>query len=298
MLYLGIDLHSKQFTVNLRDEQGEVVLRRQVSTRGEEPRKFLEEVARRAGESGYVAILEVCGFHDWLTELLPQCGCRQTILIQPKERSRRKSDRRDASQLSETLWSNRHRLLQGLKVNGLRQIVPPTPQERDDRRLTELRRQAGAELTRTINAVQYILRRRNLGQFCPTKGTAEPCPPARITENCERFARHGQVIARPTMPDPRQVNQQPPTRSIIRLTTRSESCRQFRFPKRWKSPVGKASSRVPVARPRVARCPDWSGLPNRDDRKKLSVQALGLKSLRLRRRIHEGMDRGAVGLGP
>lgn len=169
MLYLGIDLHSKQFTVNLRDEQGEVVLRRQVSTRGEEPRKFLEEVARRAGESGYVAILEVCGFHDWLTELLPQCGCRQTILIQPKERSRRKSDRRDASQLSETLWSNRHRLLQGLKVNGLRQIVPPTPQERDDRRLTELRRQAGAELTRTINAVQYILRRRNLGQFCPTK---------------------------------------------------------------------------------------------------------------------------------
>ena len=170
MLYLGIDLHSKQFTVNLRDEEGEVVLRRQVSTRGEEPRKFLEEVARRAGESGYVAILEVCGFHDWLTELLPQCGCRQTILIQPKERSRRKSDRRDASKLSETLWSNRHRLLKGLKVNDLRQIVPPTPQERDDRRLTQLRRQAGAELTRTLNAVQYILRRCNVGQYCPTKG--------------------------------------------------------------------------------------------------------------------------------
>lgn len=49
-------------------------------------------------------------------------------------------------------------------------MFPPTPQERDDRRLTQLRRQAGAELTRTINAVQYILRRRNLGQFCPTKG--------------------------------------------------------------------------------------------------------------------------------
>ena len=34
MLYLGIDLHSKQLTVNLRGEDGEVIMRRQVSTRG------------------------------------------------------------------------------------------------------------------------------------------------------------------------------------------------------------------------------------------------------------------------
>ena len=170
MLYLGIDLHSKQFTVNLRGEDGEVIMRRQVSTRGNEPRQFLEDVARRSGEAGYVAILEVCGFHDWFTELLPQCGCRQTILIQPKERSRRKTDRRDAQHLSEILWVNRHRLLAGLKVNGVRRVVPPTPQERDDRRLTQLRRNAGAELTRTINAVGHILRRLNLGQHCPTKG--------------------------------------------------------------------------------------------------------------------------------
>ena len=71
MLYLGIDLHAKQFTVNLRDEEGDVLLRRQVSTKGDEPRLFLEETTRLAGEGGYVAILEVCGFHDWLTELLP-----------------------------------------------------------------------------------------------------------------------------------------------------------------------------------------------------------------------------------
>jgi transposase len=170
MLYLGIDLHSKQLTVNLRGEDGEVIMRRQVSTRGEEPRQFLEEVARRSGEEGYVAILEVCGFHDWLTELLPQCGCRETVLIQPKEHSRRKTDRRDASHLSEILWLNRERLLAGQKVQGVRQIVPPTPQERHDRRLTQLRRNAGAERTRTINGVQYILRRLNLVQHCPTKG--------------------------------------------------------------------------------------------------------------------------------
>jgi hypothetical protein len=33
MLYLGIDLHRKQMTVSLRNESGDVLLRRQVSTR-------------------------------------------------------------------------------------------------------------------------------------------------------------------------------------------------------------------------------------------------------------------------
>jgi transposase len=141
-----------------------------VSTRGDEPRQFLEDVAQRAGEGGYIAILEVCGFHDWLMELLPKCGCRQTILIQPKEHGRRKTDRRDASHLSEILWINRERLLDGRRIQGVRRIVPPTPQERDDRRLTQVRRDAGAELTRTLNGVQYILRRLNLAQGCPTKG--------------------------------------------------------------------------------------------------------------------------------
>ena len=32
MLYVGIDQHRKQLTVNVRDESGNVLLRRQVST--------------------------------------------------------------------------------------------------------------------------------------------------------------------------------------------------------------------------------------------------------------------------
>jgi transposase len=170
MLYLSTDLHSKQLTVNLRDEEGEVMMRRQVSTRGEEPRQFLEDVARRAGDDGYVAIVEVCGFHEWFTELLPQCGCREVVLIQAEQQSRRKTDRRDADQLGEVLWVNRQRLLAGRKVKGVRRVVPPTPQERDDRRLTQLRRGNGAERTRVINGVKHILRRLNVGQRCPTKG--------------------------------------------------------------------------------------------------------------------------------
>jgi transposase len=170
MLYLGIDLHSKQFTVNLRDENGEVVCRRQVSTRGDKPRLFLEETTRLAGDDGYVAILEVCGFHDWFTELLPKTGCREVILVQPERRSPHKTDRRDAGQLSELLWVNRHRLLEKLKVQGVRRITPPTEKERIDRRLTQLRRNAGVARTRTVNSLRHILRRLNIAQHCPTKG--------------------------------------------------------------------------------------------------------------------------------
>jgi len=47
MLYLGIDQHRKQLTVNLRDEAGETVQRRQVSTEWDRVRTFLAGV--RAG---------------------------------------------------------------------------------------------------------------------------------------------------------------------------------------------------------------------------------------------------------
>lgn len=169
MLYLGIDLHAKQFTVNLRDENGDVLLCQQVSTAGDAPREFLEATARRAGEAGYVAMLEVCGFHDWLADLLPKHGCREVILVQADERSRRKTDRRDAKKLSELLWVNRHRLLAKLPVQGVRRIVPPTEEQRIERRLTTLRRNAGADRTRVLNRIKHILRRLNFTQHCPTK---------------------------------------------------------------------------------------------------------------------------------
>ena len=170
MLYLAIDLHRKQMTTNLRGEDGEVLLRRQVSTWHEEPQKFLADVQRRAAAGGWVAILEVCGFHEWLVELLPQFGCREIVLIQAEKRSVRKTDRRDANTLGELLWLNRQRLLAGRKVQGLRRIVPPSNVERDDRRITQLRFNITCELTRTINRAKYILRRLNIEQHCPTKG--------------------------------------------------------------------------------------------------------------------------------
>ena len=54
MLYLAIDQHSQQLTMNVRDETGRVLQRRQVSTRGTAVREFLAALPLhdRAGGGG------------------------------------------------------------------------------------------------------------------------------------------------------------------------------------------------------------------------------------------------------
>ena len=80
MLYLGIDQHKRQLTVNLRGEDGSVILQRQVSTQWEKVRAFFADLAEKAGpEGGFLAILEVCGMNDWpiaatLANWLIRCG--------------------------------------------------------------------------------------------------------------------------------------------------------------------------------------------------------------------------------
>ncbi|NQT39959.1 MAG: IS110 family transposase [Planctomycetes bacterium] len=171
MLYLGIDQHRKQLTVNLRNEQGEIVLKRQVSTQWKRVRKFFEGIREQATpEGGFLAIVEVCGFNDWLLKMLAEYGCRETVLIQPEKRSKKKTDRRDASHLGELLWLNRHRLLAGQRVHGLRRVLPSTKEETQDRQLTALRDRLGRLQTKTINKIQHLLLKHNLQQECPTKG--------------------------------------------------------------------------------------------------------------------------------
>lgn len=171
MLYLAIDQHGKQLTVNLRNEEGAVVERRQVSTKWGAVEGYFRELAERsAADGGYVALVEVCGFNDWLLERLPGWGCRQVLLVQPERRSRQKTDRRDANRLGELLWVNRQRLLSGQRVQGLRQVHWPSAIEREDRRLTSLRRELGARRTRILNRIQHLLLRHNIKQEMPTRG--------------------------------------------------------------------------------------------------------------------------------
>jgi len=171
MFYLGIDQHRKQLTVNLRDEEGTTLLRRQVSTAWLRVRAFLEEVRTLAEPAGgFWAMVEVCGFNDWLLQLLVEYGCREVVLVQPTGRSRRKTDRRDASHLSEQLWLNRHRLAAGDTIHGLRRVTLPSTQDAQDRQLTALRQRLVQWRTKTINKVQHLLLKHNLQQECPTKG--------------------------------------------------------------------------------------------------------------------------------
>lgn len=170
MLYLGIDQHKRQLTVNLRGEDGTVILKRQVSTTWEKVRAFFADLVEKARpEGGFLVILEVCGMNPWLLEMLQDYGCRETVVIQPTERSKQKTDQRDAGQLSHLLWVHRQQFLDGKHPLGLRRVVPPTPQQAEDRQLTALRSRLTKKRTAVLNGIHKLLRKHNLEQACPTK---------------------------------------------------------------------------------------------------------------------------------
>ncbi len=174
MLYLGIDQHKRQLTVNLRGEDGSVILKRQVSTQWEKVRAFFADLAEKARpEGGFLAILEVCGMNPWLLEMLKQYGCREIVVMQPTERSKQKTDRRDAGELSHLLWVHRQQFLEGKHPLGLRRIEPPTPQEADDRQLTALRARLTKKRTAVLNGIHKILRKHNLEQECSDQGVSD-----------------------------------------------------------------------------------------------------------------------------
>jgi transposase len=132
---------------------------------------FFQQLTRerlREDES-FVAVLEVCGFNDWLIRMLQDYRCHKVILIQPDDRKKCKTDRRDAAALSELLWVNRSRLLHGKPVRGVRQVDIASSFDQENRRLTTLRKEAGQARTRLVNKVRHILRRHNLQWEMPTK---------------------------------------------------------------------------------------------------------------------------------
>ena len=105
-----------------------------------EGRGFFADFAEKAKpEGGFLAILEVCGMNPWLLKMLEEYGCREIIVTQPTERSKQKTDRRDAGILGHLLWVHRQQFLEGKHPLGVRRIQPPTSQEADDRQITALR---------------------------------------------------------------------------------------------------------------------------------------------------------------
>ncbi len=90
MLFLGIDQHTRQLIVSLRDQQGDVLLARQVSTRPAKILQFFDQLNLRSAElnEAFIAVVVVCGFNDWLIRMLRDYRCHKVILIQPEERKR------------------------------------------------------------------------------------------------------------------------------------------------------------------------------------------------------------------
>jgi hypothetical protein len=123
MLYLTIDQHKNYMTINIRNEQGDVLQKGQVSTAPADIDEFFVTFAKKAHKHrGYMAIVEVCGFNDWLLEKFNQTRCSEIVVIQPEHSALYKTDKRDADALGALLWNNRKRLQGGQRPNGIRRI--------------------------------------------------------------------------------------------------------------------------------------------------------------------------------
>jgi transposase len=148
-----------------------VVQRRQVSTQPDKVLEFFEQLTRRCADHdcGFWAVVEVCGFNDWLLEMLKNFRCQRILLVQPEETDRRKTDRRDAAKLSEQLWLFRERIAAGKLIDKLKIVSIPNSIQLQQRRLTNLRKDARAACSRSINQIKHILRRHNLQHDMPTK---------------------------------------------------------------------------------------------------------------------------------
>ena len=170
MLYLAIDQHRDQLTINLRNEQGDVIQKDQISTKHDDIKDFFDKLARQAGKHrGFMAIVEVCGFNDWLIEKLKEYKCNEIVVMQPDSSSNKKTDKRDANALGELLWNNRKRLKNGERPNGIRRIIPASQKDAEVRQLSNFRQFLITQRTRLVNKIKGILNKHNMLQDAPTK---------------------------------------------------------------------------------------------------------------------------------
>jgi transposase len=170
MLYLAIDQHKAQLTINLRNEHGDVVQKGQVSTKHASINDFFDVLVKKARQHrGFMSIVEVCGFNDWLLEKLKSYGCKEIVVVQPDKSSKTKTDKRDANVLGELLWNNRKRLQGDQRPNGIRRIFPADSTDAEVRQLTNFRQFLITQRTKVINKIKGIFNKHNMLQDAPTE---------------------------------------------------------------------------------------------------------------------------------
>jgi transposase len=169
MLYLAIDQHKTQLTINIRNEQGDVLQKGQVSTNHADIDEFFATFSKKARKHrGYMAIVEVCGFNDWLLEKLQKTACSEIVIIQADNSALNKTDKRDANALGEFLWNNRKRFQDGQRPNGIRRIIPADSIDAKVRQLANFRQRLVRQRTMTINKIKGIINKHNMAQDAPT----------------------------------------------------------------------------------------------------------------------------------
>jgi transposase len=170
MLYLAIDQHKTQMTINIRNEQGDVIQKGQISTNHTDIDDFFATFVKKASKHrGYMAIVEVCGFNDWLLAKLQKTQCSEIVVIQPENSALNKTDKRDATALGEILWNNRNRLRGGQRPNGIRRIFPADPTDASVRQLANFRQHLVRQRTRIVNKIKGIINKHNMAQDAPTQ---------------------------------------------------------------------------------------------------------------------------------
>jgi len=119
-----------------------------------------------------MAIVEVCGFNDWLLAKLEKTQCKEIVVIQPNNIAVNKTDKRDADALGALLWNNRNRLRDGQRPNGIRRVFPPAPADAQVRQLANLRQHLLRQRTMVINKIKGIINKHNLSHDAPTLDAA------------------------------------------------------------------------------------------------------------------------------
>jgi transposase len=116
-----------------------------------------------------MAIVEVCGFNDWLLAKLQKTRCSEIVVIQPENSAAHKTDKRDANTLGGLLWNNRNRLRGGQCPNGFRRIFPADPADAQVRQLANLRQYLVKQRTMVVNKIKGIINKHNMAQDAPTE---------------------------------------------------------------------------------------------------------------------------------
>jgi transposase len=146
--YVGVDLHRDVIQVCTRDGSGEVVEEQRF--RGKERKRCLEAIAGRG--AGVRVAVEAVGLNRWFVNALRERGVDVVVVDPTKLGLRqlgRKTDRRDAREISRRLW------LGDIDRNAA--TYYPSEREYATRKLVRTRHRLTEQRQRTANSIRAML---------------------------------------------------------------------------------------------------------------------------------------------